>query len=89
MAVVAWLPLGTKRSKSSVRSSSAALLLTAPRLLQLAPLFVENCQLPLPLVDAVSAMPRLVDSASVMVVPMKDATVCPGLVNASSVMPLK
>src|SRR5205814_1256163 len=56
-AEVAFCPSGTSRSLSVERNSSADVLLTVPTSLQVLPAFAEYCQVPVPLLRLLTAMP--------------------------------
>ncbi len=84
-------PLGTNLSMSLLRSRRAVEFPTVPTSLQLLPPFSEYCQVPLPLVSDVIAMPSTAPaSLSVMrsppAVEIRDATVVPELLVSSSVI---
>src|ERR671937_953732 len=55
-ALAPLLPSGTKRTLSEERSSSAELPETVPMLVQVLPLSVEYCQVPVPELMAVAVM---------------------------------
>src|SRR5256885_305294 len=55
--VVAFWPSGTRRNLSVERKSRADVLLTEPTAFQVLPLSVEYCQVPVPLVNPVTAIP--------------------------------
>src|SRR5262249_45073988 len=57
LPVVPFWPSGTKRNLSLERKSNADELLTAPTLVQVVPASIEYCQVPVPLVKLVTAIP--------------------------------
>src|SRR5207244_1942699 len=56
-AEVLFWPSGTSRSLSLLRRSKAELPLTEPTAVQVVPLSVEYCQVPVPLLRLVTAIP--------------------------------
>ena len=91
LAASAFCASGTKRNLSVARSSRAEASETVPTAFQLVPPLIEYCQVPLPLVSAVTAMPSTAPaSTSVMRSPpalaMIAETRSPPLVVWSSVM---
>src|SRR6218665_3611301 len=83
------MPSGTKRTRSPLRSSSAEASETAPTFCQLAPPLVLYCQVPVPEVRPVRAMPCTAPvSASVTWPVRKLDTATPGLLVSESVRPV-
>jgi hypothetical protein len=87
LALVPFSPLGTKRRLSLARNSRALVLVTAPTSDQLDLPSVEYCQVPLPLVRPVTAMPSDAPlSTSLTLAPSRVETCAPALPVASSVI---
>ena len=87
---MAFWPSGTKRILSVLASSRPLLPVRPVTVFQVVPPSVEYCQLPLPLLVALMAMPWTAPvSTSPTVLPRKLATVWPALAVSSSVSGLR
>ena len=88
LAVVPWMPSGTKRTRSLLRSSSAETVETVPTSCQLAPLSRLYCQVPRPAFRSVMAMPCSAPLSTSLTLPvMRLETAWPTLLMSVSVSP--